>query len=263
MKSSLYFIPFFALLRREILRFLKVIYQTLATPLINTTLYLLVFGVSIGKEINMLGDITYLAFLIPGLVMMSALRNSFDNSTSSIVTSKFCGELEDLRMVPISNVQIAWAKSLGSLVRGVFVASLTLFIGLVFYRYTEGVWLQIHSPLALAFFVITGSLAFANLGLGVAMQAKTFEQVNAIQVFILLPLIYLGGVFFSLENLHPFWQAASKLNPLLYLVNGVRFGILGYSDVNLFAAGALSLLTFSIFYYYALWSLKNGSYSRW
>lgn len=255
--------PFFSLFIREIRRFLKVIFQTIATPLISTTLYLLIFGVSIGREIASIQDFSYLAFLIPGLVMMATLRNAFENASGSIVTSKFCGELEDLRMVPLSAVQITWANGLGALVRGLIVGGITLFIGDLFYLWEYQQHLPFEHPWILVIFSILGGLAFAHLGLAVSMFSKTFEEVNAVNTFILLPLIYLGGVFFSLAQLHPFWQTVSKFNPLLYLVNGLRYGLLGIADVNIGFALVVVIFTFLGFHLLAIWSLKKGSYHRW
>lgn len=255
--------PFATLFMREVWRFLKVIFQTIATPLVNTLLYLLIFGVSLGSQISPIDGFSYLAFLIPGLVMMGALRNALDNASGSIVTSKFCGELEDLRMVPLSAMQIAWANGLASVVRGFTVGCLTWLLGIAFYAWMQGEAFPLHHPFYLFFFLFIGSLAFAHLGLFMTMWATNFEQVSAINTFILLPLIYLGGIFFSLQQLHPVWQKVCLFNPLLYMVNGVRYGMLGVSDVPIGAALVVSLATWALFYALALWSLKKGSYHRW
>ena len=251
MNSELTFSPFLALFFREVRRFMRVIFQTLATPLINTTLYLLIFGVSIGRQISNIHDYPYLAFLIPGLVMMGTLRNAFDNATGSIVTAKFCGELEDLRIVPLSPVQIAWANGLGSLVRGLLVGGVTLCIGILFYGLHQEEFLTIQYPFLMFILLSFGGFGFAQLGLAVSMISKSFEHVNAINTFILLPLIYLGGVFFSLDHLHPFWQGLSQMNPLLYLVNGLRYAMLGASDIPIERALVVTLFT-TIFFHKAL-----------
>lgn len=261
--KSLTWDPFLALLMRELKRSLKIFYQSIATPLISTALYLLIFGVSIGKEIGKIHHATYLAFLIPGLMMMTTLRNSFENSMGSVVVMRFCGELEELRMLPISPMQIAWGNGLGGLFRGLVVGYLTLLVGLVFYWLTYGEFLVVKHPFITLFFLTIGGLSFAHLGLAISMYSVNFEQINAINTFILLPLIYLGGIFFSLEQLHPFWQQLSKLNPLLYMVNGIRYGILGFSDVNLYAAFFVSLFAFAILHLIAIRSLQKGYYSRW
>lgn len=261
--KNLSWVPFYALFKREIRRFFKVIFQTLGTPIINTSLYLLIFGVSLGEQIRVGFDLPYLAFLIPGLVTMGVLRNAFDNSSGSIITSKFCGELEDLRISPLSASQIAWANGLGGLCRGLIVGFLTLVIGQIFYLLYLGSYLSIQNPLSLCFFLFTSGLSFANLGLCIAMQAKTIEHVSAISTFILLPFIYLGGIFFSLDLLHPFWRIASLANPLLYLVNGVRYGILGISDIDISVCAIVACITTLVFHLLALLSLEKGSYHRW
>ena len=256
-------IPFFALFRREIWRFLKVIAQTVITPMVNSTLYLLIFGVSLGGKITLASGIPYLAFLIPGLVMMAALNNAFQNSSSSIAISKFSGEMEDLRAAPLSSAQIVWALSLGGLVRGLVVGLITFLVGYMFFYVYEGRLLAIAHPFFLLFFLIGGGLAFSKLGLAVSIWAKSFDQLSAVGSFILLPLIYLGGVFFTLEGLHPIWQQISKFNPMLYFINGVRYGILGQSDVKVEVAAAVTLLTLLIFHIIARRAILRGAYGRW
>lgn len=255
--------PFLALLYREVRRSFKIFYQTIATPLISTGLYLLIFGVSIGKEIKDIHHFSYLAFLIPGLMMMSNLRNTFENAMGSIVVMRFCGELEELRMLPISPTQIAWGNGLGALLRGLIVGYLTLLLGMIFYWFTNGEILTIQHPWLCLLFLVLSGLSFAHLGLTISMYATNFEHINAVNTFILLPLIYLGGVFFSLEQLHPYWQTLSKLNPLLYMVNGLRYSVLGISDVNIETALVVSICSFLALHLMAIRSLQNGLYSRW
>lgn len=261
--SNLVWTPFFTLIKREIKRFLKVAVQTVVTPMITATLYLLIFGVSLGSQIQLESGFSYLAFLIPGLVMMGCLNNAFQNSSSSIVTSKFSGDLEDLKIAPITNQQIIWAMGIGGLIRGAFVALVTLIVAEIFFYFAEGSWMGIQHPFILIAFLILGGVAFAFLGLSTAFWAKTFDQLAAVNSFILLPLIYLGGVFFSIESLHPFWKTAASLNPLLYFINGVRYGFLGVSDVDLGLAFGVSSVTLVLLYVVAHWSLKRASFVRW
>ncbi|WP_413294056.1 ABC transporter permease [Bdellovibrio sp. HCB185ZH] len=256
-------IPFIALFRREIARFLKVIVQTIVTPFVSSFLYLLIFGVSLGATMPTHQGVKYLSFLIPGLMMMGLMNNAFQNSSSSIVSSKFSGDLEDLRVAPISNQEIIWAMSLAALVRGFIVALITYIVGSVFCWYQQGEILTIAHPLYAVFFVIVAGLIFALLGISVAFWATTFDQLSAFSAFILLPLTYLGGVFLSIDHLHPFWQMLSKLNPLLYLINGLRYGVIGVSDVGMEVAVPVSVLGFIVFYALANFSLKRGSFQRW
>ncbi len=237
--------------------------QTVVTPLINSSLYLLIFGVSLGSNIHLKSGLSYLYFLIPGVVMMSVLNNAFQNSSSSVIVGKFSGELEDLRVVPLSVPEIALAMGLAALIRGATVGVVTLAVGEVFCFITDHQWMMMAHPLHLLFFLIVGGMAFSQLGISVAFWAKSFDQISAVGAFVLLPLLYLGGVFFSLENLHPFWQTLSHFNPILYLINGVRYGMVGVTDVDLTQAAVISLLFMAALYYTALRSLRNGSYLRW
>lgn len=254
---------FVALYVREMKRFMKVIFQTVFTPLINSTLYLLIFGVSLGSSITLDHPMSYLAFLIPGLVMMGVLNNAFQNSSSSIVSGKFSGDLEDLKVVPLTPSMIIWAMSIGGLTRGLLVGAITLAVGAVFLYLVEGTVLTIAHPLWLLFFLVVGGLTFAKLGIAVAFYARSFDQLSAVGAFVLVPLIYLGGVFFSLKGLHPFWQTVSHFNPVLYLINGVRYGVLGVSDVGIVGAASFSLGSLSFFHFLGLRSLRTGDYQRW
>ena len=195
--------------------------------------------------------------------MMSALRNSFENASGSIVTSKFVGELEDLKMSPLSPQQIAWALSLGGLVRGLFVGLITLVVGIIFGWSASGIFLTIKHPIWMFFFLISGGISLGNLGVATAMLSKNLEQVSAFSTFILLPLIYLGGVFFSIDGLNPTWKIIAGFNPLLYLVNGLRYSILEISDFPL-KSMAIASITFMIFsHIIAFFSVLYGSFKRW
>jgi len=255
--------PFITLVRREIVRFFKVIVQTVVTPFVSATLYLMIFGVSLGPQIALTDNLPYLAFLIPGLVMMGCLNNAFQNSSSSIIASKFSGDLEDLKASPLSRTQIVWALSLAALIRGLIVGGVTFGVSEVIYKITMGTWLPIVSLEWLMIFLVFGGMAFANLGTCVAFWSKSFDQMSAVSGFVLMPLIYLGGVFFSIEHLPEFWREVSLYNPLLYMINGVRFGILGRADVEPYLALQVSGLAFLVTFILALRSLKKGSFQRW
>ena len=235
---------FWTLFQREIRRFLKVIVQTVVTPFVSSFLYLLVFGVSLGSHMSDHQQIPYLAFLIPGLMMMTLMNNAFQNSSSSIVTSKFSGDLEDIRVAPITSNQIIWAMGLGGVVRGSIVAMITFFVGAIFYYSQKGIILEIAHPMLAIYFIIVSGLIFSLLGISIAFWARTFDQLSAFSAFILLPLTYLGGVFISIESLSPFWQAVAKMNPLLYLINGLRYGVNGISDVEIVSSIVLSFVGF-------------------
>lgn len=263
MQQELRWTPFLSLLWREIRRFMKVVVQTVLAPLINSSLYLLIFGVSLGRSIDLGRDVPYLAFLIPGLVMMGCLNNAFSNASSSVVGSKFQGELEDYKVSPLNYSQIVWALGLGGLARGLMVAVVTFIVGQAFYFNQLGVFLSVQNWPLLLLFLSIGGLSFAMMGLSVALWANTFDHLSAFGSFILLPLIYLGGVFYSIDTLPAFWQVISRFNPLLYLINGVRYAILGVSDVSISSAVAMSFLLLFLFYFISFISFKRGSFQRW
>ncbi len=257
------FRPFLTLYYREIRRFIKVIVQTIFAPIMSSGLYLLIFGVSLGDKINIEGGDSYLAFLIPGLVMMSVLNNSYQNSSSSVVSGKFGGDLEDWRVVPLSPQAILWALSLGGLTRGLIVGFITFVVGQIFFYVMNDTFLIPQNLPLLFLFLTIGGLSFSMFGISIAFWAKTFDHVSGVGSFVILPLIYLGGVFFSLEGLHPFWQWISKANPLLYFINGTRYSMLGHSDVSVGLAFVVSIFSMILFYFLALQVLKRANYNRW
>ena len=262
-KQELIWSPFLTLLSREIQRFIKVLAQTIFIPTINSFIYLLIFGVSLGRNIQVLEGISYLEFLIPGLVMMGCMNNSYQNGSSSLLGMKFGGEIIDLKSAPLTIQHIIWAMSLGGLCRGLFVGMVVFISGEVFYYFHEGAWIIPKYPFYFILFCAIGGLAFTKLGIAVAFWARSFDHVSAVGGFIIAPLIYLGGVFFSLDNLSPFWTTVSYFNPLLYFINGVRYGMLGLSDVPIETALWVSLLGLLLFHVIAIGTLKKGSYQPW
>jgi ABC-2 type transport system permease protein len=256
-------IGFRTLLRREISRFMKVLVQTILTPFVSSFLYMLVFGVSLGSQVQMKSGVPYLLYLLPGLMMMGLLNNAYQNSSSSIVNMKFTGDLEDLRIVPLSNSQIVWAMSLAALIRGVIVLTVTYLVGSAFLLLGGNPFPFPEHPMLFLFFTIVAGLTFGNMGISIAFWAKTFDQLSAISTFLLLPLTYLGGVFISLEKLQGFWKSAALVNPLLYFIEGLRYGLIGVSDVSPVIAMFVSCFSLLIFHFLAMRALRPGSFSRW
>lgn len=259
-------ISFIFLFRKECHRFSKVMVQTVLTPLISSTLYLLIFGVSLGGQIKMAGDLAgekYLAFLIPGLMMMGLMNNAFQNSSSSLVSSKFTGDIEDLGIVPLSRDHIIWAFSLAAVARGILVALLTLFAGQVFFYVKTGHFLSIAHPGWMIYFLFLSGLVFGQMGMMTAFWAKTFDQLSAVTTFILLPLTYLGGVFLSIQQLHPIWQTVSLLNPLFYFINGLRYSVLGTADVGVAFSAGLAGVSLVAVYIMAHRLFAKVTFSRW
>lgn len=263
MVKDLSWIPFATLFRREIARFMKVIVQTVITPFVSAALYLMIFGVSLGSRISFSEDLPYLAFLIPGLVMMGCLNNAFQNSSSSIISSKFSGDLEDLKVAPFTSGQIILALALAALVRGLIVGAITLLVSEISYYSVFGELLPIAHPFYFFLFLFLGGVTFAYLGISVGFYSRSFDQLSAISGFILMPLIYLGGVFFSVEHLPGFWRNISLVNPLLYLINGVRYGIIGRADVAVETSLTVAIVAFVLTGLLALASLSRGSFHRW
>lgn len=262
-KQDIMFNPFIMLFWKEIRRYFKVLVQTVVTPAINSGLYLVIFGVSLGKSIDTGFETPYLAFLISGLVMMSCLNNSFQNTASSVISGKFSGDLEDLKVVPLSSQQIIWAMCLGGITRGLLVAFVTLFVGQMFYYSSFGSFMSIHSVPFLFFFLVVGALTYAKLGMFIAFLAKSFDHMSAFTSFLLQPLAFLGGVFFSLNNLSPFWQKVSLFNPVFYLINGVRYSVLGVSDVSLESSIFVTLVGLVVFHSLVVFTLSRTEFKRW
>jgi ABC-2 type transport system permease protein len=262
--QNLAWVPFFTYFKKELKRFIRVLGQTVITPVISSTLYLLIFGVSLGFRIEIFdGQISYLDFLIPGLIMMGVLNNSFQNTTSSISISKFHGELEAIKMAPLSNSQIIWGMSLASLVRGLLVGLIVYSVGTIFSLLYKGKWIALEHPLITVLFLLIGGITFSFLGIVIGFKSKSYDQINAFGTFILVPLMYLGGIFFPLDDLHLFWRAVSKFNPLLYFINGMRYGILGISDISWVFCTYMAFGTCIILLLLAYWALSKGSFQRW
>ncbi|MEM7174762.1 MAG: ABC transporter permease [Chlamydiota bacterium] len=251
-------IQFFGLLQREIRRYFKVPLQTIGAPIMSVGLYLVIFGISLGAAISLSGGTSYLAFLIPGLVAMECIKDSFDNSVSALLVQKYGNELQDLRTTPLSIGQICAAKAIASFTRGLLVSTITFVVGELFYFLTQKTLLTVAAPGVLAFFIFFGGLTFSCLGIAIGMWAKNFEDVGGFSLMIFVPLMYLGGVFFNLSMVAPFWRTLSRFNPLFYIINGIRYGFLGKADSDLIASALFTFLFFILCYILALTSLSKG-----
>jgi ABC-2 type transport system permease protein len=222
---------FLTLLRKEILRFWKVAVQTVAAPVLTTMLYLLVFSQALASHVQVFPGVPYVAFLIPGLVMMSVLQNAFANASSSLVQSKVTGNLVFVLLPPLSTLEIFGAYVLAAVVRG-------LMVGTGVFAVTA--WLsppQLAAPGWILVFAVLGSAILGTMGLIAGIWSEKFDQVAMFQNFLIMPATFLAGVFYSVHSLPPFWQAVSHVNPFFYMVDGFRYGFFGQSDV----APALSL----------------------
>ena len=262
MLNKLTWIPFVMFLLRDLKRFYKVKVQTIVMPIINYILYLVIFGVSLGRVVKINDELSYLQFIIPGLITLGAVNNAFQNGSSSIFVMKITGEIIDIKSTTLSFQQIIWAVTLSSLTRGLIVSLLTLCVGELFHYFYEGFFLPIHSFSGLLFFIIVGGAAFGQVGLACGIWAKSFDHVGAISGFIVLPLIYLGGVFFDLDKLSLFWQKISLINPLFYFVNGMRWSFLGKSDIAFSHAALVSVVSLIIIYSLCFLVVRKGRFYR-
>jgi ABC-2 type transport system permease protein len=222
------------LLEKELLRFWKVSFQTIAAPVLTALLYLLIFSHVLESRVAVFGgQVAYTSFLIPGLVMMSVLQNSFANASSSLIQSKVTGNLIFVLLPPLSPLDIYAAYVLGAMVRGL-VVGLGVFV--VTLLLAPGPFTVVHPLWALAFAVL-GSAILGTLGVIAGISADKFDELAAFQNFLIVPLTFLSGVFYSIHSLPPFWQVLSHFNPFFYMIDGFRYGFFGLSDV----APALSL----------------------
>ena len=216
------------LFNKELLRFWKVSFQTIAAPVLTSLLYLLIFSHVLESRVSVFGgQVRYTAFLIPGLVMMSVLQNAFANASSSLIQSKITGNLIFVLLPPLSPLDMYAAYVLGAMVRGLAVGAGVLVVTLLF---APGPFTIAHSGWALAFAVL-GSAILGTLGVIAGIWADKFDELAAFQNFLIMPLTFLSGVFYSIHTLPPFWQALSHFNPFFYMIDGFRYGFFGLSDV--------------------------------
>lgn len=233
------FIALQTIVIKEIRRFLRIWIQTILPSAITMTLYFLIMGKFIGSQLNDIDGYTYIEFIAPGLIMMGIITNSYANSVSSFYSSKFQRNVEEMLVSPMPNYIIVLGYMLGGIVRGLLVGIAVTIVALFFTQ------LKIHSiGIVLITAILTAAL-FSIAGLINGIFAKSFDDISIIPTFVLTPLTYLGGVFFSVEMLPSFWQKASLVNPILYMVNSFRMGMLGISDVNLSVA-ILIIVSFTL-----------------
>lgn len=227
---------------KECTRFLRIWVQTLVPPAITMSLYFVIFGNLIGQRIGDMGGFSYMEFIVPGLIMMSVITNSYANVSSSFFSAKFQRNLEEMLVAPVPTWVIILGYIGGGVARAMLIGLIVSVVSMLF------VDVSIHSlPIIVITLLLTATL-FATAGLVNGIFAKTFDDISLIPTFVLTPLTYLGGVFYSLSLLPEFWQWVSKANPIVYMVNGFRYGFLGVSDVNIGAAmGVLVVFNIALF----------------
>lgn len=240
------------LMRKEIRRYIRIWSQTLLPSAITMSLYFLIFGSLIGSRIGDMGGVSYMEFVVPGLIMMAIVTNSYANVVSSFFGSKFNNSIEELLVSPTPNHIVLLGFVSGGVSRGMLVAVIVTIVASLF------VELNIHSYAVVVAVVTLTSILFSLCGLINAVFANTFDDINIVPTFVLTPLTYLGGVFYSLKLLPEFWATVSQANPLVYVVNAFRFGMLGVSDVSVgFAFAMIGAFTL-VAYLYAAHLLRTG-----
>jgi ABC-2 type transport system permease protein len=222
--------------RKEVVRVLRIWVQTIVPPAITMTLYFIIFGNLIGSRIGSMDGFDYMQYIAPGLIMMSVITNSYGNVVSSFFGAKFGRHIEEMLVSPMSNATIVLGHVAGGVLRGILVGSLVTVVALFF---TD---LDVQHPLVTISIVLLSSIVFALAGFINAVFARKFDDISIVPTFVLTPLTYLGGVFYSISLLPEPWQTISLANPILYMVNAFRYGILGTSDIKLGTAYAILLL---------------------
>ncbi len=230
MRADELWVAYSTIVTREVRRFMRIWQQTLLPPAITIALYFVIFGTLIGPRIGEMSGFSYIEFVVPGLIMMSVITNSYSNVVSSFYSSKFQRNVEELLVSPVPNVVILLGYVTGGVTRGLAVGLIVTLLSLFF---TE---LKIHSVAVTAAIVVLTAVLFSLAGFINAVFARSFDDISIIPTFVLTPLTYLGGVFYSISMLSEFWQHVSRLNPILYMVNTFRYGLLGVSDIGLVPA---------------------------
>jgi len=239
MNTAEKFVAFYTILRKEVIRFFRIWPQTLLPPVITQSLYFLIFGAFIGSQVKDINGVPYMAFIVPGLIMMAVISSSFANVVSSFFGSKFQRNIEELLVSPTPPWVIITGYSFGGVLRGLIVGGLVFLIASFFTHPA------VYNGFAIVVFVFLTALLFSLAGFLNSIFAQKFDDIGLFQTFILTPLTYLGGVFYSIRDLPEIWQNVSKLNPILYMVDGFRYGFFGLSDVDVLTS-ALVLLLFTV-----------------
>ena len=250
------YLPFYTLLKKEILRFLSVSVQTILAPIITASLYLFIFGLSLGSRIHLHEDFTYIQFVVPGLILMGVINNSFANTSSSIFFARYIGNIVDLLVTPLTPSQMILAFTLAGMIRGLVVGTCVLAISLFFTP------LQWTNPGAALLMVSLASFLFSQLGIIAAIHSNSFDHLSMYNNFLLLPMIYLGGLFYPISQLPPFWSHFSKVNPIFYMVDGFRQSIIGHGDMHLGVDLAVTAGLSAVLFIWAALLIHQGKKMR-
>ena len=247
---SLYFTALKSLAVKETNRYLRIWVQTLVPPVITTSLYFIIFGKMIGSRIGEMGGFSYMEFIVPGLIMMSTITSSYSNVSSSFFSQKFQKNIEELLVAPVPTHVIIWGFVFGGLGRSILVGTLVTIISLFF------VPLHVYSWVIVVLTLVMTAILFSLAGLLNGIFAQSFDDVSIVPTFVLQPLTYLGGVFYSISMLPPIWQTISKVNPIVYMISGFRYGFLGTIDVPIFLS--IGILVFVVLYSVCWYLIQKG-----
>lgn len=252
MNTKRLLIAYYTVVRKDSMRMFRLWQQTFLPSVITTSLYFLVFGTFIGSKLPPTHGVSYIMFIVPGLVMMQIIMNAYSNTSTALFMAKFQRNLEEMMVSPMPDWTIVAGYVTAGIIRGFVTGLLVLMVGLFFTH------LVIHNVfIVLAAFILTCVL-FSLAGFLNAMFANSFDSISIVPTFILTPLTFLGGVFYSISQFPPFWQTVSLANPILYMVNAFRYGFLGESDVNVWVAFAILLAFIAAFLILILWLFKKG-----
>ncbi|MEE9493980.1 MAG: ABC transporter permease [Gammaproteobacteria bacterium] len=246
------YIAFKTIVIKEILRFSRIWLQTIVPPIITTSLYFVIFGNLIGPRIGSMDGVPYMDYIVPGLIMMTVITNSYANVVSSFYGSKFQHNIEELLVSPVPNYLIILGFIAGGMARGLVVGLAVTLVSLFFSD------LQIHNIVVLVSVVFLTAILFSLAGLINGVFAKSFDDISIIPTFVLTPLTYLGGVFYSIHMLSDFWQTVSLANPILYMVNTFRYGFLGITDIRLLTSYSIIIGFIIGLFLFALYLLNKG-----
>jgi ABC-2 type transport system permease protein len=246
------YISFKTIVRKEVRRVFRIWIQTLLPPVITMGLYLLIFGRFIGSQLRNINGVSYMEFIIPGIIMMSVITNSYSNVVSSFFSAKMQRNIEEILISSTSPVVTILGYCVGGITRGLLIGSMVTVFSLFFAK------LHIYNFAIVFVFIFLTSAIFTLAGMINAIFAKKPDDISIIPTFVLTPLTYLSGVFYSISLLPPFWQFVSKLNPILYMVNGFRYGFLGFSDINIVFGLCMLLLFAAILFTINIILLKKG-----
>ena len=253
---SVQWVAFKTILVKEVRRFMRIWQQTLLPPAITMTLYFVIFGNLIGPRIGRMDGVDYMSFIVPGLIMMSVITNAYGNVASSFFSTKFQRSIEELMVAPVHPATILAGYVCGGVARGVAVGVIVTLLSLYFTQ------LSIHNGVVVVGIIVLSAVLFSLGGFINGILAQKFDDVSIIPTFVITPLTYLGGVFYSISLLPDHWQLISQLNPILYMVNTFRFGILGISDVGIWVSFGMMMVFIILLSLYSLHLLKKGTGMR-